>query len=128
MSIKKTLFEWLLKISPKSSRRFVVLGSLLPKMTKEIDEKTLRNLNEALGIASNTTAMSIPMAMSSEIWDEETSQLISRLSRMKDDSNEKESLTQLVYRNLPKYLIYDYTQLEKDLTAMSSIVSNKTAV
>ena len=126
MSFKKALFELVLKISPKSGRRFVVLGSLLPKMTKEIDEKTLKNLNETLGIANNASAMSIPMAMSDEIWDDETSELISRLSKLRDDSKEKESLAQVIYRNLPKYLVYDYTQLEKDVVAMSSIVSDKT--
>ena len=131
MNIKRWIYKLLLKLTPKSQTRFVALSSLIPQMSSsEISEKTLHNLNETLGIANNIAAMDIPMALSSDIWDEETATLIKKLSESRDTQS-RETLTQVIFNNMPEWMRQgtDYSNLEKDLLVMNSILrGQKTGV
>lgn len=122
MSIKKALVAFLMKIMPKSRRRFMVLSSLFPKLDPQIDEKTLQNLNEALGVATNIHAMSVPMSLSSDIWDEESTEIIKRLQKQKEAQIHQPGLVEALYSKIPQALRYDLGDFSKDFMISQSIV------
>lgn len=119
---RRLVLKLFFRLLKPESRRMVLLSSLLPTFTsKAVDETTLKNVNEALGLANDIRALHLPIELSKDIWDKETIDLIEKITK---EEHDHKTLVDLIYSHTPTWLKYNYSDLNRDIAVLDSMAKH----